>query len=256
MIDILQIESFYPESMRVFKKNILREYLQYKILEIIFDSDFGNQLVFMGGTAVRILHQNTRFSEDLDFDNRGINQEEFNKLIALIQKKLKLEDYTIEIKNIFKKAYHSYIKFSGILFKTGISSHLEEKLLIQIDTESQDFPYKPEKIILNKFDVFLRINAVPLNILLAQKITAIFTRKRAMGRDFYDAVFLLGKTMPEFDYLNAKLRINSLNQLKKALLLKCKELNFKQLAKDVKPFLFRAEDSKKIIFFEDYLQSL
>ena len=36
MLDLKQIESFYPEYLRSFKRNLLREYLQYKILEAIF----------------------------------------------------------------------------------------------------------------------------------------------------------------------------------------------------------------------------
>ena len=44
MLELGQIESFYPESYRAFKKNILREYLQYKILEILFDSKYANKL--------------------------------------------------------------------------------------------------------------------------------------------------------------------------------------------------------------------
>jgi len=67
MLDLKQIESFYPEYLRAFKRNLLREYLQYKILEVIFDSRFGEKLSFMDGTAIHIIHQNTRFSEDLGF---------------------------------------------------------------------------------------------------------------------------------------------------------------------------------------------
>ena len=33
MLDIKQIEPFYPENLRPFKRNLLREYVQYKILE-------------------------------------------------------------------------------------------------------------------------------------------------------------------------------------------------------------------------------
>ena len=40
MLEFGQIESFYPESYRAFKKNILREYLQYKILEILWAETF------------------------------------------------------------------------------------------------------------------------------------------------------------------------------------------------------------------------
>ena len=69
MISLHNIEQFYPENLRGFKRNMLREYLQFKILEIIFNSRLAPKLSFIGGTALRIVHENTRFSEDLDFDN-------------------------------------------------------------------------------------------------------------------------------------------------------------------------------------------
>ena len=194
MLDIKQIESFYPEYLRSFKRNLLREYLQYKILEIVFDSKFGEKLSFMGGTATHIIHGNTRFSEDLDFDNLGLTEKEFEQLANSVQKRLQLEGFKAEIKNVFKGAYRCYIRILDILFENGLSKHKDEKLLIEIDTEPQGYTYSPEKVIINKFDVFLRINVVPMDVLLAQKIYAIFKRKRAMGRDFYDAIFLLGKT--------------------------------------------------------------
>ena len=128
-------------------------------------------------------------------------------------------------------------------------------MLIQIDAEPQKFPYKPDKVILNKFDVFTKINVVPEDILLAQKIYAIFKRPRPMGRDFYDTVFLFGKTEPNLDYLNLKLNIRNMDDLKKNLLLRCKGLNFKRLAKDVEPFLFTPRDSKKVLLFYDYIKS-
>ena len=95
MIDITQIEKFYSEELRHFKKNIFREYLQYKILEIIYGSPFGKNLFFMGGTAIHILHDSQRFSEDLDFDNRGVNQDDFKALGKLIKEKLTLEGYKL-----------------------------------------------------------------------------------------------------------------------------------------------------------------
>ena len=122
MLDIKQIESFYPENIRIFKRNLLREYLQYKILEAIFDSEFGEKLSFMGGTAIHIIHQNNRFSEDLDFDNIGLNEKDFEQLIQLIQRRLNLEGYKLEIRNVYKSAYRSYIRFSDILFENKLSS--------------------------------------------------------------------------------------------------------------------------------------
>ena len=51
MISLEQLESYYPPNLRHFKKNILREYLQYKILDIVFNSNFNisGKLSFMEG---------------------------------------------------------------------------------------------------------------------------------------------------------------------------------------------------------------
>lgn len=256
MLDLKQIESFYPENLRVFKKSLLREYLQYKILEIIYDSKFGDKLSLMGGTAIHIIHQNNRFSEDIDFDNFGLERRDFEQLSELIQRRLKLEGYVVEIRTTFKRAYCCYIRIKNVLFESELSGHKEENLLIQLDTEPQKFEYPSDAIIINKFDVFLRIKVVPVDILLSQKLYAIFSRKRAMGRDFYDTVFLLGKTNPNLDYLKLKLKIIDMEELKKKLLFKCRSLNFKQLSKDVEPFLFISQDSKKVLFFCDYIKDI
>ena len=141
-----------------------------------------------------------------------------------------------------------------MLFDSGLSGYEEEKILIQLDTAPHRFSYEPEKIILNKFDVFTEINTTPPDIILAQKIYAVFNRKAKKGRDFYDIIFLLSKTKPNYGYLELKLKINNAKVLKKKLLLLCNKVNFKSLAKDVQPFLFNLEDSKKIILFEKYVQ--
>ena len=69
MLTLSQITEQYAEALRPFKRNILREYLQYKILEIMFASEYATKLSFLGGTALRIVYGNTRFSADVDFDN-------------------------------------------------------------------------------------------------------------------------------------------------------------------------------------------
>jgi predicted nucleotidyltransferase component of viral defense system len=255
MLDIKQIEVFYPEFLKSFKRNLLREYLQYKILEMIFDSEFGEKLSLIGGTAIHMVYANKRFSEDLDFDNLGLTKKGFEELVKFVKRGLELEGYTIETKNVFRGAYRSYLRVPNILFDNGLSRHKEEKMLIQIDAEPQGIDYALDKLIINKFDVFLRINVVPADILLAQKLYAIFRRKRAMGRDFYDAVFLFGMTKPNLEYLRLKLGIKDMADLKRKLLLKCKVLDFKQLAKDVEPFLFSPSESKKVLLFQDYIRS-
>lgn len=254
---LAEIERNYPESLRGFKRFILREYLQHKILQIIFDSEHTSQLVFLGGTCLRIVHGNTRFSEDLDFDNLEIKEDSFENIAATIKKQLEKEGYTVEMKTVYKGAYHCYIRFPELLYKEGLSGHPEEKILIQLDTEPQRFDFKPERYILNKFDVFTTIFITPADILLAQKFYAIINRDRNKGRDFFDVVFLLSMTdKPNYDYLDLKLKITNAKQLKEAVLKKCSEIDMKEMAKDVQPFLFDPADVKKVLMFEEYLKQV
>jgi predicted nucleotidyltransferase component of viral defense system len=254
MLDLKQIESFYPGTLRIFGRNLLREYLQYKILEIIFDSKYGNKLSLMGGTAIHMIHFNTRFSEDLDFDNLGLNRVEFESLGQLIKDKLELQGCWVETKAVMKNAFRLYLRISELLFRNNLSKDPREKIHLQVDLEPQRFEYSPDKILVNKFDVFGRISVVPIDILLAQKIHCIFKRKRPMGRDFYDALFLMGKTKPNLNYLSQKLHIESFPELKFRMVRRCEALNFPQLAKDVQPFLFEPGDSKKVLFFAQYVK--
>jgi predicted nucleotidyltransferase component of viral defense system len=255
-LTIEQIEQGYEEKLRPFKRNILREYLQYKILDIIFNSEFSNRLIFMGGTALRIVYGNTRFSEDLDFDNLGLSEKEFEELSLLVKKGLELEGYVVEVDNVFKGAYRCIIKLPEVLFDNKLSVIKEEKIIIQIDTVSQKFEYVPERKIINKFDVFTEIAVVPLSILLSQKFFAVFNRKRDKGRDFYDILFLLQLIKPDYAYLKDKLEISNESELKEKLLLKIGGSNLEDLSKDVEPFLFNPSDSKKILLFGDYIKQI
>ena len=255
MLDLKNIESFFPATLRPFKRNILREYLQYKILEIIFDSPYGNALSFMGGTAIQIVHGNTRFSEDLDFDNLSLKSEDFEKLTDEIVRGLKLIGLKAETKTSLRDVFRSYIRFPDVLMDLGLTRHKEENVMIQVDTQPQRFSYQPEQVILNKFDVFLRINVVPVDILLAQKFYAAINRQRTMGRDFFDIVYLSGKTKPNYAYLQAKIGIKDDGELKAKLLEHCERLDFKQLASDVEPFLFVPGDVKKVVLFREFVES-
>ena len=49
MLSLKELKPFYPESLHDYERFIIREYLQYKILEIIFESPYENKLAFLGG---------------------------------------------------------------------------------------------------------------------------------------------------------------------------------------------------------------
>lgn len=254
MLTLKQIEQGYPENLQPFKKNLLREYLQYKILEIIFNSKFANKLALLGGTALRIIYDNNRFSEDLDFDNFGLTEEEFTGLANTVKVELEKQGFEIEADNIFNGAFRCKIKLPKILFSNELSPMASEKLMIQIDTAPHDFSFIADKKILNKFDIFTSVSVAPADVILSQKIYAALNRKRAKGRDFYDIIFLLSFTKPNYEYLTEKMQINDSVSLKNKLLEAISEFDFKELAKDVEPFLFNPSESKKLEMFPEFIK--
>jgi hypothetical protein len=159
------------------------------------------------------------------------------------------------MKTVYKGAYHCYIRFPEILYREGLSGHKEERILIQLDTEPQHFPFQPVKFILNRFDVFTQIFITPLDILLAQKFYAICNRAINKGRDFFDAAFLLSLIdKPNYDYLELKLKVSDAKQLKEKILDKCGRINMIEMAKDAAPFLFDPNDVRKIILFPELIK--
>lgn len=232
------ILSFQPRS-RDKKEFCLKEYLQYKILQSIFSSQYANKLAFLGGTALRILHNNSRFSEDLDFDNFNLSFEEFNDLGAVIKADLELEGLLVEISTVKKWAFHCSVKMPEILYNNGLAPMKNTKILIQIDTVSQDFEYEVDRRIISQRDVTTPVLSCPIDLLLSQKLFACFTRKRLKWRDFFDIVFILGLTKsPNYAYLSQKMRIDNPTMLRSYLLDNCKWVDFEMLQADVAPFLF------------------
>jgi len=62
MLSLTQIQSYYPANLQQYSKGVLREYLQYKILDLIFQTPLAFKLSFIGGTALRIVYENSHFS--------------------------------------------------------------------------------------------------------------------------------------------------------------------------------------------------
>jgi len=255
MLSLREIQNFFPEELYRYPQFMLREYLQCKILEIVYSSQYATSLCFLGGTCLRIVHGNRRFSEDIDFDNLDLNEEKFVRLADIIKRQLQREGYQVELKVVMRGAWHCYIRFPGMLFKEELSGHREEKILIRLDTEPQLFSYSPDRFILNRFEVFTTILATPLPLLLSQKFYAIVNRDRKQGRDFFDAVFLVSRGInPDYEFLHAKLGIANADSLKKLILDECQSLDMEKIADDVEPFLFDSKDKQKVVQFVDYFK--
>lgn len=241
----------YPEG---FDRSALREYLQYKILDILFKNGLSDKISFLGGTAIKICYGSRRYSEDLDFDNFGLTKEDFIGMSEVIKTQLALEGYEVEIKNTFKSAFRCYIKVPRVLFENKISPLENENIVIQVDTLPHDFDFVPDVFVLQKYDVFRNIKVTPKKTILSQKVGAILGRKRAKGRDFYDMVYLMGITDFDYEYLDEKLNIKNAKELKELLLKVSENLDFKSLVSDVAPFLINQDEKNYVLNFRQYIE--
>ncbi|MDZ7879659.1 MAG: nucleotidyl transferase AbiEii/AbiGii toxin family protein [Saprospiraceae bacterium] len=115
MLSYNQIQAFYPPQLHTFGSFLLREYLQHKILALIFNSDYASKFAFLGGTCLRIVHQTSRFSEDLDFDNFELTPQDFEQVAQFIRQGLEREGFQTEMEQVYRGAYHCYIKFPNLL---------------------------------------------------------------------------------------------------------------------------------------------
>ena len=106
MLELQQIKKEYPEPLQGYERAIVREYLQYKILQAIFESKQASMLSFLGGTALRIVHGNSRFSEDIDLDNFGLSWQAFGELAQSVKLFLELEGFLVETSMAAKDAFH------------------------------------------------------------------------------------------------------------------------------------------------------
>lgn len=252
MLDFEQIKGQYPEPLQGFERAILREYLQYKILQGLFESKLASRISFLGGTALRIIYGNQRFSEDIDLDHFGLDWGEFEELVGDAVRLLELEGFDIEVSRMEKAAFHCSVKFPDILYEHGISPPQKEKIRIQIDSFSQGYDYKPELMILNKFDVFTQARVTPLPILLSQKIFTAVNRKRPKGRDFYDITFLFGLTKPDFSFVRQKMGTVSPEVFRAEVLERIRGYDFEQLAEEVAPFLIHQNQKLRVVKFIDF----
>ena len=236
-------------------RGMLVEYLQYELLDSLFKNAAAAALSFIGGTAIRILHDSHRFSEDLDFDNFGLSFSQFEGLLKTACRDMEYKGFRIECRVVERGAWHCYIRFPKILYEAGLSPDAERKILIRIDSEAKEKLYDPKKVFLNRFSVYRQILAAPAMILLAQKMMTILYRKREKGRDVFDVSFLTGLTAPDFDYIKKTLGLDQSEFLRR-FDERIGELDLSSLARDVEPFLFAPEQRERVTGFRDFWDNL
>ena len=258
MMDIEQIALWFPESYRKkqYFRYMYREYLQYKILDYIANSKYNTYLSFIGGTCLRLLHGIDRFSEDLDFDHKNMDKQKFMEITDSVIRFLNNSGYKAiaddKVKDDFLNDYKRNIIFPEFLYQNKLSSFKEEKFLIKIDSQNQERVYINEQSLFKGCGYVFRFNTPPLPTLCSMKISALINRQK--GRDFYDVMFLLNKTQPDYTFFSASLGIKNKEDVKTTLLSVLNHVNIKKKMKDFEHLVFEKDQAKKILLFKDFIE--
>ena len=260
MIELDHIKNYFPaetKSNAAFHKYMVKEYAQLLILEFLSTSAFLKKMVFIGGTNLRLVKGINRFSEDLDFDCKDFSKEEFFRMTDDVLVFLQRSGFNVETRdkeNTRLKAFRRTFYFPGLLFDLKLSAYKEERFLVKIESQDQGFDYKPVMVNIRRMGFFFPFPVPPDDVLCAMKIAALLSRQK--GRDFYDVMFLLGQTPPNYDYLSAKCGIHNLVELKKALASTVKTTDLKIKSRDFEHLLFNKEHAGKILAFAKFIKGL
>ncbi len=254
MIDILrrQIEGGHTREEKV---NHLREFLQILILKIIYDTGYFKNLSFVGGTALRILYDLRRFSEDIDLSLFKKSHFDFNLFAGRLKNQLKSYGLEVELKTVERNTVKTIdIRFKNILMPLALSPHRGELLFVRVEIDSNPPKgAKTEISLINRTYVFT-VTHFDLPSLYATKLHACFFRGFVKGRDFYDLLWYLGKkTKPNFELLRRAIKqthpeypLVTEHNFKEFVRKELEKIDFKKARQDVARFLEDKEELRLI----------
>ena len=196
-------------------------------------------------------------SEDLDFDCKDLSEEEFIAMTDSVVSYLRQNNIDVETRdrpNPKLTAFRRNLYFPEMLFNLGLTGHREERLLLKIEAQDQGVAYQPVVANINRMGFFFSVQVPPLDVLCAMKFAAILSRQK--GRDFYDAIFLLSKTKPNLDFLQARTGIASLEELKATVAERLQEIDLNHKKRDFMHLLFNESNADKILQFQEVVPSI
>jgi predicted nucleotidyltransferase component of viral defense system len=226
------------------KRAILREYLQNMMLASIYRSREGAKLYFMGGTALRFCYRLPRFSEDLDYNARGLSYISFEGIGETAIKAADLEGLTAQAKYERRNdLFTAYIDFPDVMRQYGIADQRGLGLMVKLEVNQPTWPLETTTHALSYYGYSYAATVMSDSALITDKLCAMLERSR--GRDIYDLIFLLKKGFP-FDKRVLKARKHDQKKPEELIRthlsnLGAKEL--KRLAAQIRPFLFKEEDA-------------
>lgn len=181
-----------------------RDYLQHLILWLLYSSS--QELIFKGGTALRLVYGGNRYSEDLDFngpDDVAMLQSLWEKVVA------GLEDFGVvaEVRNTWASdvGYSFDISFRGPLYDGR--DHSKGKVRVDVNQRPEEVETRRELVASEYDDVrpFV-VTVLTLEHLMAEKVRALLVRSKP--RDLYDIWLLLHRgAQPDLALIKRKLAL-------------------------------------------------
>ena len=249
------IEQLLRESTDpIHGRNLVREYLQARILESLQRAGAMVNLAFQGGTALRFLYAIPRFSEDLDFAlEKPGGGYDFRAYLLAARDEFEKEGYQVGIKLNDKKPVNSaFVRFSNLLYEHGLSAQRDQVLAVKIEVDTHPPAGARLETTLIRRHVTLRLQHHDRASLLAGKLHAFFQRRYVKGRDLYDLMWYLSD--PDWPDPNLSLLRNALEQTgwdgptpneqnwRDMLCQRLRSIDWKKSVADVKAFLERSNE--------------
>jgi len=158
--------------------NVRREYFQHLFLSYFYEQPNARKIYFKGGTALRIIYDSPRFSEDLDFSSMVKNISEIEDLLTKTLEEIEREGLKVEIEESkgTSGGYLANLYFNGTAVR------------LQISLRKTKIEGEPVTIAGDFVPAYTIIQLVPKQI-IKEKISALLDRGKP--RDFYDLYFIL-----------------------------------------------------------------
>lgn len=170
------------KELKISIDKIIREEMEMIFLNELAQDDLGIKLAFYGGTALRLVYNSPRFSEDIDLiEIKKIDFKEFEKFIKQLSKK---QDWILaDIKNK-RQNFFALFKIKNENLKQNLS------LKIEVHKPSRKIDLKTKlSLITSPVSILSPLLLVPvLEDLKKLKEMAIAGRKKA--RDIFDLWYI------------------------------------------------------------------
>lgn len=176
--------------MRYYGNKYVRDFLQHLVAAEIANSSISKNAIFKGGTMLRCTRADYRFSEDLDYDIRGISSSDFLESVDMILTKIsKQHDVDMWLDSNYSNPLPPINDTPVIFWQT---SKEEDYIVLEYRELSNDNPI--ETAILRLQPRYPEItNTSPVlcyteDQVLCSKFNCLSNRQK--GRDIYDFYFL------------------------------------------------------------------